>query len=323
MAAMKAAIKDRSVQDKCFLSLAYSAQGDRTTALSLLPPRYLASTLQRQLSGEWFSPNREMALYLLALTGADPRSKEIPNLLIEFGKRIKTLGYFGSTHEEAWCFMAVAKAVKATAESRVLSGHWAVKGGTPNPFTGETSVAKGLKLSGKEVELKNTGKDPIYYHLLAEGTQLVSKKEIVSKGLSVSREYRDEKGNQVNLGSVTQGQLVVVTLRIKCAKQLDNLVIVDLLPAGFEVDNPRLASRGKLGFDPACNFSPAAMDFRDDRVLLFSEEIGGEQAFSYSVRAVTPGSFQVPGLLAEAMYDPEIYARTNTGEVLVVAPAQK
>lgn len=321
MAALKAGIEKRSNTDKCLLSLAYSALGDRTTALSILPTKYLPSKLQRELNGIWFSPNREMAMYLLALTEADPQSKEIPNLLIEFGKRMKN-GYFYTTQESAWCFMALGKAVKASTGAFPLNAQWSVKGQAPQSLTGETAVVKNEKLSGQQVELKNLGGREIFYHLMAEGTKLKSEKESVTNGLSVSREYRDEKGNDINLGSVSQGQLVVVTLRVKCSKALDNLVVVDLLPAGFEVDNPRLSSRGNLQFDPDCNFSPVYQDFRDDRVLLFSRNVDGEQTFSYSVRAVTPGSFQVPGLTAEAMYDPEIFGRSNTGETLNIAPAK-
>jgi hypothetical protein len=265
-----------------------------------------------------------MAIYLLALTDADPQNAEIPKLIIEFGKKLRESGrgWFGTTQEDAFCFMAIGKAVRATTQAFPLNAQWSVKGGTPEEMTGETAVVKAEKLSGKEVDLKNTGDRDLYYHLMAEGTKLKSEKESVSNGLEVSREYRDEKGNSLNLGSVSQGQLVVVTLRVKCSRPLDNLVVVDLLPAGFEVDNPRLSSRGNLSFDPDCTFQPVFQDFRDDRVLLFSRDVEGDQTFSYSVRAVTPGSFQVPGLEAEAMFDPEVYGRSNTGQTLMIAPAK-
>jgi uncharacterized protein YfaS (alpha-2-macroglobulin family) len=55
-------------------------------------------------------------------------------------------------------------------------------------------------------------------------------------------------------------------------------------------------------------------------VLLFTHAFTGEQTFSYSVRAVTPGRYVVPSLLAEAMYDPDVYGRSGGGETLVVAP---
>ncbi len=327
MAAMRDQMKDpkaRSLSDRCYLSRAYSAMGDRSTALAILPVHYLPTNLARELDGDWFSPNREMALYLLALTDADPQNAEIPKLIIEFGKTLQQSGrgWFGTTQEDALCFMAIGKAVQATTLAYPLSAQWSVKGGTPNALAGETAVVKDEELSGKDVSLNNTGSRNLYYHLMAEGTKLKSEKESVSNGLFVSREYRDETGSTINLGSISQGQLVVVTLRVKCSRPLDNLVVVDLLPAGFEVDNPRLSSRGNLSFEPDCTFQPAFQDFRDDRVLLFSRNVEGDQTFSYSVRAVTPGSFQVPGLEAEAMYDPQIYGRSNEGQTLVIAPAK-
>ncbi len=327
MAAMKDQMQDpkaRRLSERCYLSRAYSALGDRTTALSLLPAHYLPTSLARLMNGDWFSPNREMALYLLAMTEADPKNPEIPKLIIEFGKKLKEFGHgwYGTTQEDALCFMAVGKAVRATTQNYPLSAQWSVKGEAPAELSGETAVVKDEKISGKDVDLKNTGDRDLYYHLMAEGTKLKSEKESVANGLTVSREYRDENGNTINLGSISQGQLVVVTLRVKCTKPLDNLVVVDLLPAGFEVDNPRLSSRGNLSFEPECSFSPVFQDFRDDRVLLFSKDVDGDQTFSYSVRAVTPGSFQVPGLEAEAMYDPEIFGRSNEGQTLNIAPAK-
>jgi uncharacterized protein YfaS (alpha-2-macroglobulin family) len=231
-------------------------------------------------------------------------------------------GHFGTTQDDAWCFMALGEAVRTFGKFSPLSAGWQVVGGIEKPLSGENAVVSTRELSGHDILLTNHGTSPLYYHLIAEGTRLESKKDIIPNGITVSREYRDEDGKTVNLGSITQGQLVIVTLKVECAKPLDNLVVVDLLPGGFEVDNPRLSSRGRLGFDPANSFTPAYQDFRDDRVLLFSEQVSGTLEFSYSVRAVTPGKFQVPGLLAEAMYDPDIFGRSNEEQTLVVAPLQ-
>jgi alpha-2-macroglobulin len=304
-----------------YLSLAFSEIQDRGSALEVLPTVKLPDGIQRKFWDDWFSPNKHAALYLLCLTRADPTSPKIRELVLEFGKRMKN-GHFGTTHDNAWVFMALGEAVKTFGKYSPLDAVWKVQGGVEKPLKGETDSVVDRELSGHEVVVKNNGSLPMYYHLMAEGTRLESGKDTVSNGLSVSREYRDENGKTVNLDSVAQGELVVVTLKINCSKQLDNLVVVDLLPGGFEVDNPRLASRGRLGFDPPCSFNPAYQDFRDDRVILFSEQVDGDLEFSYSVRAVTPGKFLVPGLLAEAMYDPEIYGRYHENQTLNVAPLQ-
>ena len=293
---------------------------DLSSAKAVLPERKVPSTLERYLSGDWFSPTKYDAQYLLALAACNPRSPDIPVLIMEFGKRLRADGSLGSTHDNAWGLLALARAVTDRGKLDPLSAEWGLVGGAPKPLSGETAVVSSRELSGHRVVLHNKGTAPMYYHVMAEGTRLEAKKESESNGLTVSREYRDEDGKQINLGSVTQGQIVVVTLKLKAAKALDNVVIVDLLPAGFEVDNPRLSSRGSFNFTPACSLDPAYRDFRDDRVLLFTGAFNGEQTFSYSVRAVTPGRYQVPSLLAEAMYDPDIYGRSGGGETLVVAP---
>jgi len=112
---------------------------------------------------------------------------------------------------------------------------------------------------------------------------------------------------------------LVMTLTVRAKdKPVNNLVVVDLLPAGLEIENPRLRSRGQLEYDPQMDYSPAYQDIRDDRILLFSDSLSGEQHFSYTVRAVTPGRFNIPNAYAEAMYDPDIHGESYEPNPLVI-----
>lgn len=313
------ALRDQKRKD-AMLSLAFSKVEDFSSAKKVLPDRVVPTGLVRRLSGDWLSPCKYNAQYLLALAACDPRSAEIPVLIQEFGKYLRKDGSLGSTQDDAWGLLALSSALSERSRLAPLSAEWGLLGGAVKPLSGETAVVRARELSGHRVVLRNKGGQAMYYHLMAEGTALKPETGEVSNGLTVSREYRDEEGKIVNLGSVTQGQIVVVTLRLKAVKALDNVVLVDLLPAGFEVDNPRLSSRGSLSFEPDCSLEPAYRDFRDDRVLLFTGAFEGEQTFSYSVRAVTPGRYAVPALLAEAMYDPDVFGRSGGGEALVVTP---
>jgi hypothetical protein len=56
-------------------------------------------------------------------------------------------------------------------------------------------------------------------------------------------------------------------------------------------------------------------EIRDDRLLLFvpSLEKGEVLQYTYRVRAVTAGTFTVPPIAAEAMYDPALQALGETG----------
>ena len=63
------------------------------------------------------------------------------------------------------------------------------------------------------------------------------------------------------------------------------------------------------------------MNVRDDRVEVFGElERGEERSLFYEVRAVTSGSFTIPDVRAEAMYDPELWARETGSRIDVLGP---
>ena len=99
-------------------------------------------------------------------------------------------------------------------------------------------------------------------------------------------------------------------------RNLKNLVIVDLLPAGLEIENPELAGSARVGTGPnrRC-LTVRHMERRDDRMLIFGDVYGGGGEHVYVVRAVTAGSFAPPAAEASCMYDPGIYSVHGAGTV--------
>ncbi len=67
------------------------------------------------------------------------------------------------------------------------------------------------------------------------GYDLAAPKKAISRGLEITRDYTDEKGNAVT--QVTLGQKINVHLKVRANSEegQSNLAIVDLLPGGFEV----------------------------------------------------------------------------------------
>ena len=129
-------------------------------------------------------------------------------------------------------------------------------------------------------------------------------------------------------------------------------MVVDRLPAGFEIENPRLVESGSIdGIEWLKSATqPEHSEFRDDRFVAafnFSssasnsgsnesgEGEGGDDSASavpdakaakepvlkatlaYIVRAVTPGKYVHPAATVEDMYRPERYARTAAGTLTV------
>jgi uncharacterized protein YfaS (alpha-2-macroglobulin family) len=119
------------------------------------------------------------------------------------------------------------------------------------------------------------------------------------------------------------------------------VLLVDRLPAGFEIDNPHLVDGGDVKALEWLKTTrqPEHSEFRDDRfVAAFNFSTGGATApatestpdglevakgpaasatVAYLVRAVTPGAFMHPAATVEDMYRPERYARTAAGKLTV------
>jgi len=99
-----------------------------------------------------------------------------------------------------------------------------------------------------------------------------------------------------------------------------NYLLVDRLPAGFEIENPTLVSSGATADLAWLSDTTYASytEFRDDRFV--ASFTSSTAKLAYMVRAVSPGSYVHPGATVEDMYRPELNARSATGNVTVTAP---
>jgi alpha-2-macroglobulin len=309
-------LKNLPELDRALFSLAYAQIGDNATAEKILTPDFKSRFAYREQYGSFNSPVRNTAAYLAALAAANPKSPRVQPLVAYLTGQMRQ-GSLGNTQENAWMLMALAKVFGESnqpVKTEILS-----EGQPYKTLDGRDLNFTDPALSGKKLTLKNTGAGESYYYLLAEGTPAGKRAPRTSQGLTLERTYRDAEGRELNLTNVPQGSLAVVTLRVRATREaVHNLVLIDLLPAGFEIENPRLSSRGQLEFDPETGLSPNYQDIRDDRILIFCDTVEGAQSFSYSVRAVTPGHFSIPNCLAETLYDPAIKAEYGETKSLVV-----
>ncbi len=138
----------------------------------------------------------------------------------------------------------------------------------------------------------------------------------IKDGLEIQREYRDTDGNVVTkttLGSELEVRLKVRSIGTESAKApyLHNIAIVELLPGGFEVV---LNSVRGSGSSP---WRPDYVDSREDRVVLFGAVGPDVSEFVYKIKATNRGSFSVPPVYGEAMYNQGIVARSPGSKITV------
>lgn len=140
-----------------------------------------------------------------------------------------------------------------------------------------------------------------------------------SQGLEVEQTLLRENGLPLEGDSVGQGALVIMRTRARSTSgPIDNVVVQSLLPAGLEVENPRLATTERLDWMEEGATLEGHQDLRDDRILVFTTLDGNGWKTRFSVlRAVTPGRFTFPPVQAEAMYHPGLRAGGALGAVTV------
>ena len=124
---------------------------------------------------------------------------------------------------------------------------------------------------------------------------------------------------------VRSGDLVQIELTIESLTALENIVIDDLLPAGLEIENARLettADKRQLNtklIQTASLFTHRRLDVRDDRLIVMGTLNGaGAGQFIYLARAVTPGTFIIPPVRGECMYDIGTHSISSGGQILKV-----
>ena len=127
----------------------------------------------------------------------------------------------------------------------------------------------------------------------------------------------DDKAARMAPVKIKVGDLVKVEVRLIARGHgiIRNVAVIDSLPGGMEVENPRLATSPSFRRDGFA--TPDRVEFLDDRVVLFASAKHKSETFAYSMRAITQGMFSVPPVQATCMYDSEIHSMHGAGNLHV------
>jgi uncharacterized protein YfaS (alpha-2-macroglobulin family) len=170
----------------------------------------------------------------------------------------------------------------------------------------------------------NTGEGPVQAVVSVSGAPLTPE-PAAERGFKIERLYHTLDGEVVDPSTAKQNDRFAVVLRItEPQPQFGRVMVADYLPAGFEIDNPKLVSSGETGtltwIEGAAQ--PAHAEFRDDRFTAAFDRKSGDPAVftvAYVVRAVSPGKYILPQAYVEDMYRPDRFGRTGTGTVEISA----
>ncbi|MGZ3360857.1 MAG: alpha-2-macroglobulin family protein, partial [Xanthobacteraceae bacterium] len=223
---------------------------------------------------------------------------------------------YTSTQENAWMVLAARALVKDAQTVTLDVGGEKTQGALNRNFR-PGDLQQPLKVS-------NAGDGAVQAVVTVAGAPVVPE-PAAEKGFKIERKYYTLAGAPVDPSKAKQNDRFAVVLKItEPQPQFGRVIVADYLPAGFEIDNPRLVSSGDTGtlawIEDAQE--PVNSEFRDDRFsAAFNRKSGDPSVFTvaYVVRAVSPGRYVHPQAYVEDMYRPDRFGRTGTGTVEVTA----
>ncbi len=152
----------------------------------------------------------------------------------------------------------------------------------------------------------------VFYQVTEAGFDQSLPVDPIADGLEVFREILDGEGKPITTLKTGEGALVRLRVRNISPDDLDHLAVLDLLPGSFEVEpNGLRPGRGTL---PGADY----VDVREDRNVFFCGLGKGEtKTFAYRIKPIAAGSYAIPPVFAESMYDRGIKGRAGGGLVTV------
>lgn len=316
----KSVAKDLTKESGVLLAAAFKITGNKNAFEQLINFKGFRSINRRSYGESINSPVRENAIILNVLLDFEPANPAIQGIVADLSKAFSVNNYY-TTQENCFVLLAMGKYAKKNVSTSV-SGSLLVDGTKTADFkAGQNSLTYSKATMGKKLTFTAQGTGKMYYTWMADGIDVVNPPKMEDKGMYVRRTYLNSKGNEVDQRKIKQNDLIVVkiTIATTASNKIENVVVTDLLPAGLEVENPRISAVAELGWlkNP---LTPDHVDMRDDRVNMYLTATSKQQDFYYLTRAVSPGDFSLGPISAEAMYDPTVYSVNGLGRLTVLNP---
>ncbi len=299
---------------RTLLAGAYLETSNQAAGFTLLHTPPAIDDKRRESGGNLGSGLRDRALIALILLKSAPDDPRLPELMTRLGAELGRNEWY-STQETSLAFMALGKYLAALDDSRSFAGTLTWPEGAQIFEETRLFARDNVRTLGALTLVKTPADRNVFATVLTSATPRAEAHVPVSQGLEVEQTLLREDGLPLEGDQVSQGDLVIMRTRARSTSgRIDNVVVQSLLPAGLEVENPRLATTERLDWMPEGPVLEGHQDLRDDRILVFTSLDGNGWQTRYSVlRAVTPGRFALPPVQAEAMYHPGLRASGAIG----------
>jgi uncharacterized protein YfaS (alpha-2-macroglobulin family) len=305
---------------RAHLASAWYAVGRKDRALETLRDDTITQSIATTTSGRLTSQVEQEAVLLSALLEIDVNHPWIPPLVQRVVAARKD-GRWGSTLQTAAAIAALCRYQLNRDEQPDFTG--TLVAGADHYEFGSTGPARfTLAEAMQPLMLETEGTGTVYVCVSTTGRRLDEPIEVYDRKLTVRRDWFTPDGKPVDPQELKVGELARVQVCVAApsidGESVDNVAVVDVLPGGMEIDNPRLATSASSGLPESVDASePDRVEFLDDRVVLFTSVTKAPRTFIYYLRATTVGRFTRPSIEASCMYDASFASVHGAGEIEV------
>ncbi|MCU0937268.1 MAG: alpha-2-macroglobulin family protein, partial [Gammaproteobacteria bacterium] len=295
-------------------ALARQGDGERARAAAAAATENLS---RDDWSVDYGSVVRDAAALVSVLGEADLLGDALPRLLDRLPASALDTGRL-STQEQAWVVRAAGALMAGKGPLALKAEGIALPAGDPVLLAPTPEqVAAGLRVT-------NAGASEVWEATTLTGVP-VQPRPAAREGMVVRRFFFGRDGQPLNLDNVRQNDVFVVDVQGEASTGLQHRALLSHgLPAGWEIESVRLVSDAGPVLPWLGEVTPTtAVEARDDRYVAAFDLTPDRPSFrvAYLVRAVTPGTYELPGAQLEDMYRPRFFARQAVNRI-TVQPAQ-
>ncbi len=301
------------------LAAAYTKAGQKDAAKSLIANLSTTVKPYQEMAYSYGSSWRDKAIMLETLLMLEDRTKAF-ELLKELSEVLSNNNYWMNTQTLAWSLKAVGSFV-AREQKGDMKFTYSYGGKEVTAQTGLPIAQAPLQVSGTKggaLQVSSQSKGTLFVRVITEGVPARGMEEDAESNLTMTVSYLDLEGNPLDPTTLEQGKEFIASVSVTnpgLRGAYKNLALNQIFPSGWEINNLRLDEvENRLTGDV-----PTYQDIRDDRVYTYFDiNPNQRKTFRVLLTASYAGTFYLPAVSCEAMYDRTIYNRKKGQEVQVV-----
>jgi uncharacterized protein YfaS (alpha-2-macroglobulin family) len=301
------------------LAAAYVKAGQPEAGKKLISNLSTTVKPYKELGFSFGSDVRDRAIILETLILLNEKVKAF-ELVKEISLALSNSSYWMSTQSVAYSLKAIGMFI-STEKRGALKFAYTHGGKSVNASTDMPLAQIPLVIGGRQktaLEITNQSNGSLFLRIISTGTPARGQEQAGQSNLILSTTYKDTNGNPINPATLTQGTEFFADVVVRhpgVRGQYQNLALTQIFPSGWEINNLRLTDdENALKVD-----NGDYQDIRDDRVYTyFGLSPGSTRTFRTILTASYSGTYYLPAVSCEAMYDNSISAR-DKGQVVEVA----